>query len=126
MKLKSSLSTIDFRHRFRQVTWFIDCNAAAIGWFTIFLIAMTGANFVIFSWLLGDFFTHFANASVEARSSFIPFALAIYVFWLALTVWLRWGTRPQKVNRCVKGQVLTTYQPLPLPKQTHAKESVNV
>lgn len=124
--LKSKLSTIDFRHLFRQVTWFIDCNAAAIGWFTLFLIAMTGANFVIFSWLLGDFFTHFATASADARTSFIPFALAIYAVWLALTVWLRWGTRPQKVNGCVKAEVITTYQPLPLPKPTHAKEPVNV
>jgi len=124
--LKSKLSTIDLRHRFRQVIWFIDCNAAAIGWFTVFLIAMTGANFVIFSWLLGDFFTHFATASAESRSSFIPFALIIYGVWLALTVWLRWGTRPQKVDGCVKAKVIRTYRPLPLPKPTHAKESVNV
>lgn len=96
----SAIAKIDFGEalgRARRATlhaiWWADCFAAALGWMIVILIALSGFNLVVATFLMGDFFTHYADASEDARRSFHWFAVPALGVVFAITAGLRWHTR---------------------------------
>jgi hypothetical protein len=92
--MSSPITLSRARLAFRQMVWCVDCLGAMLGWIILLLLAVSGFSMMIIGFLLGDFFTHYIEASAAARASFHLFAIPALAALYALTVWMRWSTRP--------------------------------
>ena len=81
------------RRALRETVWWIDAFAALLGWLVVLLLVLTAVRLELVSYLLGDFFDHYAAATEAARGSFNLFAGIALLVVFAVAVALRWHTR---------------------------------
>lgn len=85
---------IGARLALRRLLWSLNAVALGTGWIFLTVFVLSGLSIEIAGWLLGDFFTHLANATTEARGAFLG-AIAVPLLGIfGVAAWSRRGAWP--------------------------------